>query len=662
MLKEINAKLSLVNAKLKDAQSNEEINAIAEDFLTSLLDAEFASLWFYNEEELLLIRERKNSQAREISLESKKGIIYKCFMTKKGRIYNYIASDKDYVNAIDNPDGIKIKSKIILPLFDNEKLIGIVTLYSSVKKIKKFSKADMELLETVSSFLVNILYKMHIPNKTNLSEFHIDESVKEVSVAKKSVENSDKTLQVMSNFVHDIRTPANTLYGFLELLEDQISDKRVKEYVINAKESAAFINELTSAMLERVSMQREREISQITTVESAKFFANIAEMFISNIYAKQIGFNIYIDPLMPKAIEIDELKLKRTLMNLLGNANKFTPNGKNIEFSLRYNTQTKQLHVSVKDEGIGIPKEKQKEIFEAFKQADDATLINYGGTGLGLAICSEYVHDMGGVLELKSEIDKGTTFYFDIPITAKDEEVSYRAIKSKNLKIAILMSAKNSFCVKNMAKYMIRMGVKKENLIALSSAKEIPSDTTNLIVFQHKIDEAAEFMMQKSLKALIVEEELFSITNDESSSYDVISQHGYYAQKLYQFVNVKKVPKVLIVDDDRTSVVLLEKILESEYCEMEVARNGKVALEMIIDSHKKMQPYSVIYIDNNMPLMSGIEVVRNVREFERDNNLSPIFVVSTSGNVLDLEKDGKDFDLYVGKPFKIEEIRKALNS
>ncbi len=659
----VQSELTYVSKKLDLAQNNIKMNHIIEEFISSVLESEFTSLWFFNAQKMMLLRERDDSTVRELSLDTKEGIIYKCFMMEKGQIYNYIASDKDYVALMDNPDNIKIKSKIILPLLDHGKLIGIVTAYSSIKKIKKFVKDDMELLEALSPYLLNILYKMHMPKKSFTKESMVVENIKEIEKSREAVETPDETLHVVANFVHDIRTPANTLYGFLELLEDQITDKRLKEYLINAKESAGFINELTSAMLDRVSLHRERTESKVKEVESVKFFSGIAEMFISNMHAKQIGFNIYIDPRLPKLIEIEELKLKRTLINLLGNAYKFTPNGKNIEFFIKYDGDTKKISISIKDEGIGIPKEKQEEIFEAFKQADDATALNYGGTGLGLSICSEYVRDMGGELHIKSEVDKGTVFYFNLPLLSTNDKdgCCLTLQKNNNVKIAVLMRTKNSFSLTNIARYMIRMGIKKKNIIAVTSAEEIPPDVNNLIIFQHKINEATEILMNKSLKVLIVEEDLFSIGSDENHSYDVISQYAYYAQKLYQLIDVKKIPKALIVDDDKTSVVLLERILENEYCEVDTANNGKIALEMIIDSHKKEAPYNVVYIDNNMPLMSGIEVMKNVREYERDNNLKPIYVASTSGNVLDMQKDGKDFDLYIGKPFKVDEIRKALN-
>jgi len=223
------------------------------------------------------------------------------------------------------------------------------------------------------------------------------------------------------------------------------------------------------------------------------------------------------------------------------------------------------------------------------------------------------------------------------------------------------MSPKNSFSLLNIARYLVQMNIHKSSIEAVASLADVPKDTTHLIVYQNKLETIPQESIGRFRNVLIVEEELFSLNSDELDEvYGMIFQYGYFAGKLYKFINSNVIPKVLIVDDDKTSVLLLENILENEYCEIEVAHNGKLALEMIIDAHKKGAPYNVIYIDNKMPLMNGLEVMRQVREFERDNKLPPVYVVSTSGDMLDLEGEGKDFDAYVGKPFRVNEIKEFL--
>jgi len=639
--------------------NNIEINTIAEDFIKNILDAEFSSIWYYDEKNFKLFREREKHFKREVSLNIKKGIIYKCFMTKENKLYNYLASDKDYVASVDNPDDIKIKSKIMYPLLDNGNFIGIITVYNSIKHNKKFSKNDMQILKELSPYIINVIYKMQ---KTVEKQSEIVQPTAQEAAQEEHVQTTDDTLTFVSNFVHDIRTPANSLYGFLDLLDTQITDERLKTYIANAKESASFINELTTSVLNVVSTHKESVVSEVKEVDSVKFFSAIAESFSSNMNAKNICFNIYIDPMLPKNIIVDTLKMKRVILNLISNAYKFTPNHKFIEFSVKYIVKTNVVLICIKDTGIGIPKDKQKGIFEAFKQAEDTTALNFGGTGLGLFISAKYVKEMGGTLDLVSEIDKGSTFSFEIPLNITDETPFYIPIENKSIKIALIMDNANQFSANNIAKHIVRIGIPKENIKAINSFDQLDNNISHIVVFQNKLDtELLNKEIKKGLRIIIVEEDFLSIDSKTlHANCDVISQYGFVTNKLYKFLNQTRQPKVLIVDDDTVSVMLIETILENEFCVTTVARDGREALDTIIESYIDEIPFDIVYIDNNMPFMNGATVMENIRKYEMENKLKPIIAISTSGEACNSKKDCELYDIVLGKPFKKEQIIEAL--
>ncbi len=664
--KQLQSEFIAISKKIDAASTKTEVNAILQNLVISSLDAEFSSIWFYDESQFILKREREEGDVREIDLSQKKGIIYKCFMTQKSSLYNYLASDKEYVASLDNPDAIKIKSKIMLPLIDNGNFIGIVTAYNSINKNKKFQKEDIKILEALSPYLIETLYKMHIPEKNKKQTKQIEsqaiDTIQKIEDLSKNKDNSDDILTFVSSFVHDIRTPANTLYGFLDLLEDQIEDKRLKSYLSNAKESAAFINEMTTSVLDLVSNHKESGQTILEEVDTIKFFSSIAKSFSSNMYSKHISFNIYIDPLLPKTMEVDTLKMKRVVLNLLGNAYKFTPNNKTIEYIVRYIPSSNKIAISIEDTGIGIAKAKQKDIFEAFKQASDTTALNYGGSGLGLFISAQYVEKMGGKLHLNSVVDEGSKFSFELPLKVLDKESSFSVVQNTTMPVAIVMDKENSFSANNIARYIARMGIDKESIKPYKDVKSVDSSIEHIIVFQNKIDYVElHKATKKHKKVLIVEEEMFSIDQDDlCETCDVISKYEYIADKLYEFINTQKKPRVLVADDDEISVLLIQNILEDEFCEISVARNGKEALDLIVQSHKNNLPFSLVYIDNEMPMMNGIEVIRKVREYEEDNNLEKIYAVSTSGNAIHHDVDRDLFNLVVGKPFKKDDIKKVL--
>jgi len=660
--------------KIESAKDNIEINTIVENLVTSLMHSEYASLWAFDESKAHLLRERNEESVRELSMLDQRGVLAKCFLTLTGGIYNYLASEKEYLPATDNPDDIRMKSKIIVPLLDGDHLIGMVTAYSSIRKIKNFDEDDMEILEAMTPFLTNVIYRMHPEMKANASERvyiserlieasqNMAEKVEEIQQVQKTTETPDATLNFLANTVHDIRTPANTLYGFLELLEDQLDNPRLLQYIQNAKESSQFINDLTTSILDRISSQRERSKSKPVQLCPSKFFADIAEIFSANMSNKQIGFNVYIDPLLPKEIVVENVMLKRVIINLIGNAYKFTPSNRTIEFSVQSKSDGKRLHIAIKDTGIGIANEKQSEIFKAFAQAEDDTSVNYGGTGLGLAISAQYVKDLGGKLELESELDVGSTFYFDIPVKVTDDAPSFKPLGSTDIRLGLLLDNQNVFSSKNLTRYLNKMGLANEKITPMKDISDAPAEMTHLICFQHTLsDDLVTATQENHIALLIVEESFLSLINDKiSERFNVISQYGYYANTLHTFISNRLKKKVLIVDDDRINIELIKAILKEEFCQVETAMDGKTALEMLKNGVKASEPYSLVYLDKHMPELSGTEVITDFRAFEKAEKADPVFAVYISGDAVEDTAETSLFNTHVSKPFNKQKIKQTL--
>jgi len=656
------------------SKNNIEINLIVENIIKEITDAEYASVWMY--ESPMLLRERKEG-IREVSMDNKEGLLYKCFVTKEAGIYNYLSSEKGYNPSIDNPDNIKMKSKIMIPLFKNDKFIGIVTAYSSIKKIKKFTKDDLEIFQAIIPFVVDTVYKMQTNSKEDvhrerrvrdstdngLRRRHNDtiENLDKLEVSRTATKNEQEMLEYVSTIVHDIRTPANGLLGFLEILEDQIEDIRLKEYIEHARSSAALINTLTTSILDGVSAKREPENSGMETVNTIKFFADIGEVFSANLYKKKICYNIFIDPMVPKEIVIDSMKVKRVVMNLISNAVKFTAEDGAIEFSVRYKQKEKKLHIFVKDNGIGIAKERQKDIFEAFKQAEENTKDLYGGTGLGLSICAKYVKELGGKLQIDSELDKGSIFYFDIPLEIQDNTLKFQVLKKGNIQLSMLLEKENTFVANHIIRYLMKIGIDTDNINTVSNIERIGAECTHIIIFESKLNkETLAYAREHNMEILVVEENLLSLTPNIIGDAMLISQYGYFGEKLYSFASVDHIPKVLIVEDDRISTVLLKTMLKDEYCEIDSVNNGEEGLRVLSAALEKNTPYDIIYTDHNMPLLTGSEMLRMYDILEKEKlSEHHTITVSISGDLRD--KEGLfAFDFFATKPFKKKEIVKAL--
>ncbi len=670
---ELEELLNETTRKIKSTNNNIEVNTIVENLIMSVMDSEFASLWVFDEKQVVLLRERENS-VREISMLGQHGVLAKCFLTLSGGIYNYLASEKEYLADIDNPDKIRMKSKIIVPMLDGERLIGLVTAYSSVQNIKSFTKDDMELLESMVPYLINITYKMHpemkedTVQKVYMGERLIQQSCsiveksKEIEKNNLNTEASDVTLSFLSNTVHDIRTPANTLYGFLDLLEEQLDNPRLLQYIHNAKESAQFINDLTTSILDRMTSQRERAKSEPVQVNPIRFFAGIAENFSASMSNKNIEYNIFIDPLIPKELLIEDLILKRVIMNLISNAYKFTASHKTIDFSVIYNPKTVSLKISVQDTGIGIPKAKQEEIFKAFVQAEDDTNIKYGGTGLGLSISAQYVKDMGGELKITSEVEVGSTFYFDIPIYVVNEKTVLTPIQNNYVKLAILLDKKNVFTGKNLIRYLVKMGMHDKSITPVNNISKVSDEITHLICFQNQFnDDVLHWTKEHGIELVVMEEVFLSLVKcGEEKQINIISQYTYYVNDLYTFLTNNVPAKVLIVDDDLINIHLIRAIIKDEFCQIETVQDGKTALSMMQDAVKAKEPYALVYLDNHMPELTGGEVISKFRDFEKEQGSKPIYAIYISGDPIDESNKDENFNAYIGKPFNKKMIKSTL--
>jgi signal transduction histidine kinase/CheY-like chemotaxis protein len=655
------------NNQIQELTDSADINAVVEDFVTLLLDCEYASLWIFDKDSASLFRYRDDENAvKEISMLGQQGVLAKCFFTLSSGIFNHIASQKEYIAEVDNPDNIRIKSKIVVPIIEGENFLGIITAYSSVYKLKNFNEDDLEILEAIIPFLKNAIYKIkpeiksnsnkndvYISNNLNNQTDKIIEKVEEIktnsSQDNKFVFDNQQIIDFVSNTVHDIRTPANTLYGFLELLESQIKDKRLLQYIHNAKESATFINDLTTSILDSISSQRESKTAKDEIINPTKFFANIVQSFSANMYDKQITFNVYIDPSIPQKVEIKSLLLKRVLMNLINNAYKFTPKGKSIDVHIGYKPQFHELKIVVSDTGIGIAPEKQKEIFEAFKQASDDTKLQYGGTGLGLAISADYVSQLGGELKLKSELDVGSSFYFSIPLNIINPQPMYQKLAISHIKLGIIYDKANVLSSRNILKYFMKDGLPKESVIPIRNIRNIPDGITHMICFQHLLSkDVIQAARENNIALLVVEEDFLSMTNKKQNDFIVISQYEYYADKLFEFISSNMPVRVLVADDDKINIQLLKAILRDEFCAIDTAIDGREALAKMKNALANENPYEVVFLDQHMPYLEGHQVLKAYKELESVSS-HRVYAVTISGNVQHQSREL--FDEQISKPF-----------
>ena len=288
---------------------------------------------------------------------------------------------------------------------------------------------------------INTTDKVELETLTKNQELIITEQTELANTQRdKALESAKAKGEFLANMSHEIRTPLNAIMGFIDLLKEENIGGKSEKYIDVISDSSKNLLNIIEDILDFSKIEsRKLDIDKVDFNTKAEFEV-ITHLFDAKCSVKNISLSLILDKNLPHAINTDPLRIKQIITNLISNAVKFTPDGKNIIVKIDY-THNK-LNVSVKDEGKGIAKDKLLHIFEAFSQEDSSTTRKYGGTGLGLSISSELVKLLGGELKLKSEVGKGSEFYFSIPVTIgkelKSELIIAKEVDFKDKKILLV--------------------------------------------------------------------------------------------------------------------------------------------------------------------------------------------------------------------------------
>ncbi len=253
--------------------------------------------------------------------------------------------------------------------------------------------------------------------------------------------------EFVANMSHEIRTPMNAILGFTELLKKRVAhDEKSKEYLENVNSSGKTLLRLINDILDLSKIEADRIELHYEPVDLRNIAKEIRNIFSLKVDEKGLSYEEKIDAELPPLVSLDEARFRQVIINLMGNAVKFTEKGHvgfNIELIKTHIGRNKiDFAIEVKDSGIGIPPDQQELIFEAFKQQEGQSVKAYGGTGLGLAITKRLTEMMGGTIKLYSEKDKGSTFrieFYNIEISesenfvrkSNEDDLDYDTVKFK---------------------------------------------------------------------------------------------------------------------------------------------------------------------------------------------------------------------------------------
>jgi len=353
----------------------------------------------------------------------------------------YIAVNEPYANSLGMTSSDVI-GKMDLEIFSSDNAIqniedDLEVIRSGLQRYVEMPVRDAEQTRWIESFKTPIFNNNgEVIGITGVERDITErkEAENEIKIAKDSADRANKAKSVfLANMSHEIRTPMNAILGFTELLKNYITDKKQLEYLNGIYISGNNLLGLINDVLDLSKIEAGKLDIKNEPVEIRTFMDEVVQMFSLKALEKGIELKAEVSPLLPMVLEIDELRIRQALINLVGNSIKFTAKGSVVIRLKRRNYNENKnildLLIEISDTGSGIAQEEQEIIFEPFQQKEGQSVKVYGGTGLGLTITKKIVEMMNGSISLESQIDKGTVFRIllpDIVISAEKKEKAAR--------------------------------------------------------------------------------------------------------------------------------------------------------------------------------------------------------------------------------------------
>ena len=501
----------------------------------------------------------------------------------------------------------------------------------------------------------------------------------------------------LNNMSHDIRTPMNAIVGFTALATSHIDNKElVRDYLSKITVSSQHLLSLINDVLDMSRIESGKMTLDESEVHLPDVIHDLSTIIHANIAAKQMNLFIDTQDVINEDIITDKLRLNQIFLNILSNAIKFTPNGGTISFFVIEKTSPIPDHAvfefRIKDTGIGMSREYQKTIFEAFTREKTSTVSGIQGTGLGMAITKSIVDMMGGTISVSSEEGKGTEFIVTLPCRLNESYVHQEAIPELQGLRVLVVDDDTDTCL-SVCSMLRTIGMRpdwtslgKESIIRAKEAIR-QSDAFSAYIIDWQMPDMNGVEVVRQVRSLVGEAAPIIILTayDWTDIEKEAKEAGVtaFCSKPIFLSELRKVlaapfqsvhedteaettttdfagKKVLLAEDNEMNQMIAQAILTESGLEVVIANNGQEAVNMMEES--PAGTYNIILMDIQMPVMDGYEAARLIRAFT-DPEKANIPIVAVTANAF--EEDRKlaleaGMNGHLAKPYDIPKMMETI--
>ena len=481
----------------------------------------------------------------------------------------------------------------------------------------------------------------------------------------------------LANMSHEIRTPLNGILGFTEaLLETDLNPKQV-DYLNTIKYSGISLTEIIEDILNLSKIEAGKMTLMEEFVDIRQIVSEAVDILKLDSYEKGIKLLYNIDVDENCLIKLDPVRIKQVLINLLGNAIKFTEKG-TVQLNIRISDDERYLYFEIIDSGIGISKQDQKMIMESFYQGDPQITRKYGGTGLGLTISNRILNLMGTTLKVKSQLGQGSKFYFDLTIEIKKISNNLKGIADKSILILDPEFISRNSLVEKINGIGYMTASTKDTMKGLDIINRDTNINTIFISSDFQPNVILEFFnhLQKINVAMHCYIYSFKLYNNDfiqnkfpNLTYEYISRplsrrkirdilsdfNSDEKKTTKNFIGTNMKVKVLIAEDNSINMKLVKTFIKGFLSNVEIyeALNGLKVLNILKD-----QRIDLIFMDIQMPIMDGIETTKRVRKFDKSIPIIGLTALTQAEDELKSKSIGMND--YIRKPISKQKIYDIL--